>query len=108
MLLSVIYIAEPLFVLSIRRIDKNIIQSLKEDSHWFVYLMVFSMPIFHLIIMYIPVIQNIISSNNLLQIRFDIIPLGFTDWIIVIVASILPIASLEAAKAYARQKKVYF
>ena len=107
MLLSVIYIAEPLFVLSIRRIDKNIIHSLKEGN-WFVYLMVFSMPIFHLIIMYIPAIQNILSSNQLLQIRFDIIPLGLTDWLIVILAGMLPIMSLEAAKAYARQKKVYF
>ena len=106
MMVTVIYIAEPLFVLSIRRIDKNIIKSIKEDGHWFVYLMVFSMPVFHLIMMYIPSIQN--ALTGLAGIRFDVMPLSLTDWLIAIVAGLLPIISLEVAKAYARSKKVFF
>jgi magnesium-transporting ATPase (P-type) len=106
MMLTVIYIAEPLFVLSIRRIDKSLIQSLKQDGHWFVYLMVFSMPVFHLIIMYIPAIQNLLTS--LLSFRFDVIPLGPVDWLIAIIAGLLPILTLELAKTYARKRRIYF
>ena len=106
MMLTIIYVAEPIFVLSIRRIDKSIIQSLKEDGHWFVYLMVFSMPIFHVIMMYFPFIQNFL--NSLLGIEFDVIPLGPTDWLIAIIAGLLPILSLELAKLYARKHKIYF
>ena len=106
MLLSVIYIAEPIFVLSIRRIDKNIISSLKEDGHWFVYLMVFSLPVFHIIMMYTPFLQNILIDN--FQMTFFIMPLGPTDWLIVIIAGLLPILSLELAKLYARRHKIYF
>ena len=68
--------------------------------------MVFSMPLFHLIIMYVPAIQN--GLNGLAGIRFDVIPLDITDWIIALFAGLLPIACLEGAKAYARSKKVYF
>ena len=106
MLLTVIYIAEPIFVLSIRRIDKSIISSIKEDGHWFVYLCVFSMLAFHLLIMYIPVIQNILHGT--IGITVDVIPLGPMDWIVALIAGFLPILALELAKLYARRHKVYF
>ena len=105
MLLTVIYIAESLFVLSIRRIDKSLIQSLKEDGYWFAYLMVFSMPIFHLLVMYIPLIQQIAL---IIGFRVDVIPLDPIDWIICLLAGLLPIFSIESYKYYTRSKGEFF
>jgi Ca2+-transporting ATPase len=106
MMLSVIYIAEPIFVLSIRRIDKSLIQSLKEDGFWFAYLMVFSMPVFHVLNMYFPFIQD--TLNSLAGFRFDVIPLDIIDWIIVLILGSLPIISLEYYKKRNRDKGQFF
>ena len=105
MLITLLYIAEPLFVLSIRRMDKSIFKSIREDRYWFVYLAVFSMPLLHVTLMYLPFIQDIFAN---LGITADIIYLDISDWIICLIAGILPVLSLELYKLYKRNKGVYF
>ncbi|MHA2364357.1 MAG: cation-translocating P-type ATPase [Candidatus Hodarchaeales archaeon] len=105
MLLTVLYIAESLFVLSIRRIDKSLIEAIKEDSFWFTYLCVFSMPVLHFLLMYLPFLQDLIGYGG---ITIDLIFLDPLDWLICIIAGLLPIVSLELYKANIRKQGKYF
>ncbi len=106
MMHTVIYLTESILVLSIRRIDKSLIQSFKEDRFWLAYLCVFSLPILHLCIMYVPGIQEIIV--DLAGINFEIIQLDLIDWGICIVAASFPIVMLETYKWYCRKKGQFF
>ncbi len=110
MFMTIIYITEPLFVLSIRRIDKPIYSNFtdKSERFWFVYLMIFSMPVLHITLMYLPVLQEIVRSLSSNSVVADIIFLDPLDWLVCIGLGLIPILTLEIYKKWIRSQGEYF
>ncbi|MHA2295392.1 MAG: cation-translocating P-type ATPase [Candidatus Hodarchaeales archaeon] len=105
MMHTILYVAIPLIVLSIRRIDKSIIKAIKEDSWWFTYLAISSVWFIHVGLMYIPMIQELAANFG---IYVDIIALSVADWLFCIVTAIVPVLVLEGSKYYNRLRGKYF
>jgi magnesium-transporting ATPase (P-type) len=103
MLLSVAIIAQSVLVLSLRRLNKPLYKSLKQDWNWKIMPLVLSIPVFHAILMYVPQIQYALAA---IDIRFEIIPLAALDWLIVLALGLAPIALLELTKlVWVRKEK---
>lgn len=102
---TILYLAIPMIILSIRRIDKSLLKAIKEDSWWVTYVFVFSIIPIHLALMYIPAIQSLLVSFG---VHLDIIALSLNDWILCLVAALIPLAVLEAAKWFNRLKGQYY
>ncbi len=92
---TILYLAIPLIILSIRRIDKSLFRSIKEDSYWYTYVLAFSILPIHLILMYIPIFQEIVAG---LGVYVDIIALDPSDWLLCIIAALIPLFVLEITK----------
>ena len=103
---TILYLAIPLIILSIRRIDKSIIMAIKEDSWWVTYALAFSVIPLHLALMYIPAIQYFVF--NTIGIYIDIIALDPMDWIICITAALIPLFILETLKWTNRRFGLYY
>ncbi|MFX0094451.1 MAG: cation-translocating P-type ATPase [Candidatus Hodarchaeota archaeon] len=110
MLHTIFIISESLLILSIRRMDKSIFKSIKEDSFWFVYLMVASVLLIHLGFMYVgtlaPHSPRILAVLEIIS--FDVIQLAPIDWVICIIAALVPILVCELYKFYIRSKNELF
>ncbi|MHA2293354.1 MAG: cation-translocating P-type ATPase [Candidatus Hodarchaeales archaeon] len=102
---TILYIVIPLIILSIRRIDKSLIMSLKEDSYWYTYILAFSVLPIHLILMYVPVLQSILTSIGL---YVDIVGLDMFDWFLCIIGALIPIFVLEFVKWVNRIRGQYY
>ncbi len=102
---TILYLAIPMIILSIRRIDKSLLRAIKEDSWWFTYLLVFSIIPIHLVLMYIPAIQGFLGS---IGVQLDIIGLSLNDWILCFVAALIPLGVLETAKWFNRKRGQYY
>jgi len=100
-MLTIIFITEATFVLSIRKMDQSLFTSVKSAS-WFVWLMVLFIPILHVIAMYIP--QTQILLVEYVGITLDLIPLTWWDWVICMSAGLTPILTLELYKRSVRRK----
>ncbi|MBY9000827.1 MAG: cation-transporting P-type ATPase [Candidatus Heimdallarchaeota archaeon] len=106
MLISIIVISESLVVLLLRRLNKPVHKSLKEDWKWIVMLLVIAVPILHVIVMYSPWIQDIILI--FFKDPYVFLPLGVIDWLVVFGAIAIPLTALELYKWYIRKKKLFF
>ncbi|MFX0014369.1 MAG: cation-translocating P-type ATPase [Promethearchaeota archaeon] len=102
---TILYLAIPLIILSIRRIDKSLFKAIKEDSYWFTYVLAFSIIPIHLVLMYIPLFQNLIANFGL---YVDIIALEVNDWILCIIAALIPLFVLESLKWFNRIRGQYY
>jgi len=103
---TILYLAIPLVILSVRRIDKSLIEAIREDSFWFTYLCAFSILPIHLGLMYIPFLQSGILET--IGIYIDIIGLDISDWIICIAAALVPLGVLECVKWVYRLRGEYY
>ena len=103
MLLSVAIVAQSALILSLRRLNKPIYKSLKQDWNWKIMPLVLSIPVFHAILMYVPQIQYGLAE---IGINFEIIQLTAVDWLVVLALGLLPIGLLEMTKiVWARKEK---
>ncbi len=102
MLLSVAIIAQSALILSLRRLNKPIYKSLKEDWNWKIWPLILSIPIFHAVLMYVPHIQYAFSAVG---IRFEIIQLAPVDWLMVLALGLAPIALLELTKIFMAKRE---
>ena len=103
---TILYIAIPLIILSIRRIDKSILKAVKEDSYWYTYVLAFSIIPIHLFLMYFPDLsQNLIKGIGL---YVDVIALDLGDWFFCIVAALIPLLVLETTKWINRVRGQYY
>ncbi len=105
MLLTVIYIAETTLILSIRRINKNIIEGSK-DVNLFILFTTFVPLALHFLLIYVFPIQTFLSS--LFGINVDLIMLGPTDLLLAFVFGLFPIGVLEGYKWTVRKKGAQF
>ncbi|MFQ6126357.1 MAG: cation-translocating P-type ATPase [Candidatus Heimdallarchaeota archaeon] len=105
MFLTTVFLSEAILVLSIRRMDKSFFASLKSAS-WFVYLTVFFWPIMHGVVMYKPQTQYLLIKY--IWINLEIIRLSYSDWMICVGMSLIPILVLELYKWHIRRKGEVF
>jgi Ca2+-transporting ATPase len=103
MLQSVALVAECALILSLRRIKKPIHKSLREDANWIVWPFMLAIPIFHVLLMYLPATQLFLLSFG---VNFEIIQFTGIDWIIVLALGLTPIALLESSKVWSLKKKL--
>ncbi|MHA2110897.1 MAG: cation transporting ATPase C-terminal domain-containing protein, partial [Candidatus Hodarchaeales archaeon] len=104
MMHTILYLTIPLIVLSLRRIDKSFIKAIREDSYWVTYVLAFGALPIHLILMYIPSIQSLVTGI----IDIDIIGLSIGDWGICLVGAIIPVLVIETAKWINRLRGEYY
>jgi P-type Ca2+ transporter type 2C len=102
-LLSVAIIAQSALILSIRRLNKPIYKSLREDKNWKIWPFVIGVPVFHAMLMYVPQVQYALS---VVGIRFELVALEPADWLLVLIMGLLPVALLELTKTvWARKER---
>ena len=102
---TILYLAIPLMILSVRRIDESLIKTIREDSYWITYLLAFSILPIHLSLMYIPILQELVAGFGL---YLDIIGLSLADWLICLMAAIIPVLVIETAKWVNRTRGEYY
>jgi Ca2+-transporting ATPase len=103
MLLSVILIVESTMVLIIRRINQPLQKSLREPGTWLFAVFLGLIYLAHLLLMYVPQVNEILSSVGL---NFYIIPLTPYDWLICILLSLPAILGVELYKQRFRMKGI--
>jgi Ca2+-transporting ATPase len=105
MMHTVLYLAIPLIILSIRRIDKSFVKAIREDSYWVTYVLAFGALPIHLILMYLPTLQEFAAG---IGIYVDIIALSIGDWLICLIGAIIPVLVIETAKWINRLRGEYY
>ena len=105
MMHTILYLTIPLIVLSVRRIDKSFIKAIREDSYWVTYVLAFGALPIHLILMYIPAIQEFAAGIGL---YIDILGLSPGDWLICLIGAIIPVLVIETAKWINRLRGEYY
>lgn len=103
MLLSVILVVESAMVLLIRRINLPLHKSLREPGTWIFALLLGLIYLAHLLLMYVPLVNEILSSVGL---NFYIIPLTLYDWLICVLLSLPTILGVELYKRNFRKKDI--
>ncbi len=105
MLMVTIFFCESFLVLQIRRPNKSLIRSIKEDSTRFMYLLIGFLFAVFLALMYIPGVQVTLADWNL---NFRFMFLTGLDWLVCFLISLICIVSFEFVKFMARRSNIYF
>ncbi len=100
-ILSIIYISESLMVLSIRRVNENVING-SRDANIIVWVFVLLGLIFHISVMYITPFQLTLASLGL---GFEIMRFSLTDILIVLPLALIPNLLIEVYKSIMRNKQ---
>ncbi|MFX1605733.1 MAG: cation-translocating P-type ATPase [Promethearchaeota archaeon] len=103
MLLSVILLVESTIVLSIRRINLPIQQSIREPGTWIFVFLLGLIYLAHYLLMYVPLVQEILSAYGL---NFHFMPLSNFDWFIVLLGSLPAIVGVELYKWRFRKRNI--
>ena len=105
MLMVTLYFCETFLVFQIRRPNKSLLRSIKEDSTKFMYILIGLLFFVFLSIMYIPGLQVTLASWG---INFMFMNLTALDWLICFSISLICIVSFEIVKYLARRSKIFF
>jgi len=106
LLLTVGIIGEILLIISLRRLNKPILRTLREDHHWTFWPLLLIVPLAYLVLMYVPQTQLFLVHS--LGINFEIIRLTGVDWIAAITLGVVPVTLLEIYKMWVRRKGEFF
>jgi Ca2+-transporting ATPase len=105
MVLCVIFVTEFVMILQIRRPNKSLLKSLKEDMNKHIiiqFILIFGVL---LGLMYIPGLQ--VYLNNL-GIKMNLMFLNPIDWLVVLFISAIPILGFEGVKKFTRKHNIVF
>lgn len=105
MLMVTLYFCESFLVLQIRRPNKSLIKSIKEDSTRFMYLLIGFLFFVFLALMYIPGVQVTLAEWGL---NFRFMFLTAWDWLVCFSISLICIVSFEIVKYFARRTGIFF
>jgi Ca2+-transporting ATPase len=105
MVMVVLFITESLLVLQIRRPNKSLIRSFKEDKNNMIYLILAFLFLILLALMYIPGAQVTLANINW---NFCLMYLNALDWVVCIGIAMICIVSFEVVKYFAREKGIVF
>jgi Ca2+-transporting ATPase len=105
MTICVLVITESLMIISIRRINQSAIRSIRDESYWFIYLMIAFVFLMVLALMYSPLLNEILVG---IGINFYFVPLTVLDWLVVIALAIPAVVGMEIIKWAARRREIHF
>lgn len=105
MLMTTLFFCECALALQIRRPNKSLIKSIKDDGNPFMFIVVGALLVIYLAIIYIPGLQVFLAKNNL---NFQFMVLNIIDWIICILFSSICIGTFELVKMISRKKGIKF
>ncbi len=105
MLMVTIYFCESFLILQIRRPNKSLIRSIKEDSTRFMYVLIGCLFAVFLALIYIPGVQVTLAEWGL---NFRFMFLTGLDWLVCFLISLICIVSFEFIKYMARRSGIYF
>jgi Ca2+-transporting ATPase len=105
MLMVTLYFCESFLVFQIRRPNKSLIKSIKEDSTKFMYIIIGLLFTIFLCLMYIPGFQVTLASWG---VNFMFMYLTALDWLVCFLISLICIVSFEFVKLYSRKKGIFF
>ena len=105
MLMTTLFFCESFLVFQIRRPNKSLIKSIKEDSTRFMYLLIGLLFGVFLALIYIPGFQTTLASAG---INFMFMFLTALDWLICFLISLVCIVAFEIVKYVARNHEIFF
>jgi len=105
MLMVTLFFCESFLIFQIRRPNKSLIKSLREDSNKRMYLIIGFLFALFLMLMYIPGAQVGLASSG---INFMFMFLTGFDWLVCFLISLICIISFEIVKFAARRKDITF
>ncbi|NHJ20160.1 MAG: cation-transporting P-type ATPase [Candidatus Lokiarchaeota archaeon] len=105
MLMVTLFFCESFLVFQIRRPNKSLIKSIKEDSTKFMYLLIGCLFSVFLALMYIPGFQVTLAEWGL---NFRFMFLTGLDWLVCFLISLICIVSFEIVKYGARKLGIFF
>ncbi|TFG03214.1 MAG: cation-transporting P-type ATPase [Promethearchaeota archaeon] len=105
MLMVTLFFCESFLVFQIRRPNKSLIKSIKEDSTRFMYLLIGLLFGVFIALIYIPGFQTALASVG---INFMFMFLTAFDWLICFLISLICIVSFEIVKYLARSREIFF
>ncbi len=109
MLMTVLFFSESFLVLQIRRPNKSLLRSIKEDSNVMMYIIIGLLFASFLAILYIPKAQTYLGSMGQEGgFNFMFMPLTALDWFICFLISLISIFGFEGIKYSARKRGIVF
>ncbi len=105
MLMVTLYFCESFLIYQIRRPNKSLIKSIKEDSNKFMYLLIGLLFALFLLLMYFPGVQITLAIWGF---NFMFMYLTGLDWLVCFLISLICIISLEVVKYIAHLKEIVF
>jgi len=105
MLMVTLFFCESFLIFQIRRPNKSLIKSVREDSNKRMYLIIALLFGLFIMLMYIPGVQVGLASSN---INFMFMFLTGVDWLVCFLISLICIISFEIVKFAARRKDITF
>lgn len=105
MLMTTIFFCESFLIYQIRRPNKSLLKSIKEDSTKTMYLLIALLFGLFLLLMYLPGVQVTLAGWG---INFFFMYLTAFDWLICFLISLICIISFEIVKYFARRANIFF
>jgi len=105
MLMVTLFFCESFLVFQIRRPNKSLIKSIKEDSTKFMYLLIGLLFGLFIALVYIPGVQVTLANWG---INFRFMFLTGLDWLVCFLISLISIVSFEIVKYFARRADIFF
>jgi Ca2+-transporting ATPase len=105
MLMTTLFFCESFLVFQIRRPNKSLIMSIKEDSTKFMYILIGLLFGVYIALMYIPGFQIALASAG---INFMFMYLTAFDWLICFLISLICIVAFEIVKYISRKNNIFF
>ena len=105
MLMTTIFFCESFLIYQIRRPNKSLLKSIKEDSTKTMYILIGLLFGVFLLLMYLPGVQVTLAEWG---INFFFMYLTALDWLICFLISLICIISFEIVKYFARRANIFF
>ncbi|MHA1451325.1 MAG: cation-translocating P-type ATPase [Promethearchaeota archaeon] len=110
MLMVTLYFCESILIFQIRRLNKSIVKSVKEDSKWWMFLLIGVLFSIIVLLMYIPGIQNWLAGIKIgdISLNFRFMRLTMWDWLVCAGIASICIIGFELVKLVYRKKGITF
>jgi Ca2+-transporting ATPase len=110
MLMATLYFCESSLIFQIRRMNKSVFKSIKEDSRWWMYLLIGILFSILILLMYIPNFQNWLAGVHIGDVYFNFrfMRLNIWDWLVCMGIASICIVGFEIVKYLFRKKEIVF
>lgn len=105
MLMVTLFFCESFLVFQIRRPNKSLIRSMREDRNKLMFYIIGFLYALFLLLIYFPGVQVTLASVG---VNFMFMYLTVLDWIVCFLVSLICIVSFELVKFYAHKKRISF